>query len=90
MSKKLRTTATAFVVNLAVVELLFCVFILPMSGAQYLVLQHTEESLLSNRDCIFFAVTRYTLTQVELQTILAIALTRCVCVCDLYVKQILI
>ncbi|XP_063591075.1 G-protein coupled receptor moody-like isoform X2 [Penaeus indicus] len=80
MSKKLRTTATAFVVNLAVVELLFCVFILPMSGAQYLVLQHTEESLLSNRDCIFFAVTRYTLTQVELQTILAIALTRALAV----------
>ncbi|XP_042872182.1 G-protein coupled receptor moody-like isoform X2 [Penaeus japonicus] len=80
MSKKLRTTATAFVVNLAVVELLFCVFILPMSGAQYLVLQHTEDSLLSDRDCIFFAVTRYTLTQVELQTILAIALTRALAV----------
>ncbi|ROT80102.1 moody, isoform C [Penaeus vannamei] len=58
MSKKLRTTATAFVVNLAVVELLFCVFILPMSGAQYLFLQHTGDSLLSDRDCIFFAVTR--------------------------------
>lgn len=80
MSKKLRTTATAFVVNLAVVELLFCVFILPMSGAQYLFLQHTGDSLLSDRDCIFFAVTRYTLTQVELQTILAIALTRALAV----------
>jgi len=35
MCKALRNTATAFVVNLAVVELLFCVFILPLSGAQY-------------------------------------------------------
>lgn len=76
MSKKLRTTATAFVVNLAVVELLFCVFILPMSGAQYLYLQQHEVSLLTDRDCMFFTVVRYTLTQVELQTILAIALTR--------------
>ncbi|XP_071547257.1 protein trapped in endoderm-1-like isoform X3 [Panulirus ornatus] len=80
MSKKLRTTATAFVVNLAVVELLFCVFILPMSGAQYLFLQQRGKSLLSNEDCIFFTVVRYTLTQVELQTILAIALTRALAV----------
>ena len=35
MSKTLRTTATAFVVNLALVELMFCVFVLPLSGAQY-------------------------------------------------------
>ncbi|KAK8746031.1 hypothetical protein OTU49_017229 [Cherax quadricarinatus] len=80
MSKKLRTSATAFVVNLAVVELLFCVFILPMSGAQYLYLQQHSESLLTDRDCIFFTSVRYTLTQVELQTILAIALTRALAV----------
>ncbi|XP_069185088.1 protein trapped in endoderm-1 isoform X4 [Procambarus clarkii] len=80
LSKKLRTTATAFVVNLAVVELLFCVFILPMSGAQYLYLQQTNDSLLTNRDCVFFTSVRYTLTQVELQTILAIAFTRALAV----------
>lgn len=76
MTKKLRTTATAFVVNLAVVEMLFCVFILPMSGAQYLFLQQNNKSLLTDRDCVFFVSLRYSLTQVELQTILAIALTR--------------
>ncbi|MPC91638.1 hypothetical protein E2C01_086689 [Portunus trituberculatus] len=77
MAKNLRTTATAFVVNLAVVELLFCVLILPMSGAQYLYLQrHLQGSLLTDTHCIFFVCVRYTLTQVELQTILAIALTR--------------
>ncbi|XP_066941758.1 protein trapped in endoderm-1-like isoform X2 [Macrobrachium rosenbergii] len=80
MSKKLRTTATAFVVNLAVVELLFCALILPMSGLQYMHLQRTRESLLTDNDCVFFTVTRYTLTQVELQTILAIALTRALAV----------
>ncbi|KAK7028037.1 hypothetical protein SK128_006392 [Halocaridina rubra] len=80
MTKKMRTTATAFVVNLAVVELLFCVLILPMSGAQYVYLQKNSISLLNNNDCIFFTVTRYTLTQVELQTILAIALTRALAV----------
>ncbi|XP_076047105.1 protein trapped in endoderm-1-like isoform X2 [Oratosquilla oratoria] len=76
MDKKLRTTATAFVVNLAVAELLFCVFILPMSGAQYAYLQQNGQALLSDRDCIFFATMRYTITQAELQTILAIAFTR--------------
>lgn len=76
MYRKLRTTATAFVINLAVVELLFCLFILPMSGAQYAYLQYYDEALLSDNDCIFFAVARYTFTQVELQTIVAIALTR--------------
>ncbi|KAG0723104.1 G-protein coupled receptor moody [Chionoecetes opilio] len=55
MTKTLRTTATAFVVNLAVVELLFCLFILPMSGAQYLYLQrHLQGSLLTDTHCIFF------------------------------------
>lgn len=81
MTKNLRTTATAFVVNLAVVELMFCVFILPMSGAQYLYLQrHLEGSLLTDRHCIFFTTLRYSITQVELQTILAIALTRAIAV----------
>lgn len=81
MAKNLRTTATAFVVNLAVVELLFCVLILPMSGAQYLYLQHhLQGSLLTDTHCIFFVCVRYTLTQVELQTILAIALTRALAV----------
>ncbi|CAL4082020.1 unnamed protein product, partial [Meganyctiphanes norvegica] len=76
LKPRLRTTATAFVVNLAVAELLFCVFILPMAGADYAHLQYTGDPLLSDKACKFFATLRYTLTQVELQTILAIALTR--------------
>ncbi|XP_042217812.1 G-protein coupled receptor moody-like isoform X2 [Homarus americanus] len=80
MCKKLRTTATAFIVNLAVVELLFCLLILPMAGAQYLYLQQYDDALLTDRDCAFFTPVKYALTQVELQTILAIALTRALAV----------
>ncbi|XP_047737840.1 G-protein coupled receptor moody isoform X2 [Hyalella azteca] len=80
MSRSLRTTATAFVVNLAVVELLFCVSVLPLSGAQYSYLMLFNTSLLSDSACNYFAVMRYSLTQIELQTILAIALMRAVAV----------
>uniref|UniRef100_A0A6A7G2W7 G-protein coupled receptor moody-like n=2 Tax=Hirondellea gigas TaxID=1518452 RepID=A0A6A7G2W7_9CRUS len=80
MCRNLRTTATAFVVNLAVVELMFCVFVLPLSGAQYAYLMLYNQSLLSDKACIFFTVMRYSLTQLELQTIVAIALMRAMAV----------
>ncbi|KAF2356408.1 G protein-coupled receptor rhodopsin-like [Trinorchestia longiramus] len=89
MSRSLRTTATAFVVNLAVVELMFCVFVLPLSGAQYTYLMLYNTSLLSDRACIYFTVMRYALTQVELQTIMAIALMRAVAVsCMNFYKRV--
>ncbi|KAK4326323.1 hypothetical protein Pmani_003142, partial [Petrolisthes manimaculis] len=48
--------------------------------SQYLHLQRTSVSLLTHQDCVFFVALRYTLTQVELQTILAIAVTRALAV----------
>ncbi|CAL4099956.1 unnamed protein product, partial [Meganyctiphanes norvegica] len=89
LQPKLRTTITAFVLNLAVVELLFCTIILPVSGAQYIWLCLHNESLLDDRFCVFFALVRFSLTQAELQTILAIALTRCLAICSIYLKQMM-
>ncbi|CAL4227204.1 unnamed protein product, partial [Meganyctiphanes norvegica] len=42
--------------------------------------QYNGESLLSDRACNYLATLRYTLTNVEIQTISAIALTRCLVV----------
>ena len=77
MCRKLRKRSTTmFVVNLAMVEMLFCIFILPMSGAQYAYLQYSGDSLLSDKACSFFTLTRFSLTQCQIQTVIGIALTR--------------
>ncbi|CAL4102205.1 unnamed protein product [Meganyctiphanes norvegica] len=93
MCKKLRTgaaaSATLYVINLAVAELMFCLFILPMTGAQYIyLLLYPGQTLLNENACVFFATVRYTITQAELQTILAIAVTRAIAVRnpELYLK----
>ncbi|CAL4130368.1 unnamed protein product, partial [Meganyctiphanes norvegica] len=80
--KKLRTSSTAFVMNLAFAELLFCLFILPVSGIQYIYLQYSDgnRSFLSDGACVLFTTARYTITQAELQTVMAIALTRAIAV----------
>ncbi|CAL4059648.1 unnamed protein product [Meganyctiphanes norvegica] len=79
MNRRLRNSGTALVVNLAVAELLFCTIVLPLSGVQLLYLQDNQ-NLLDDHLCSFFVAFRYTVTQAQLQTILAIALTRAIAV----------
>ncbi|RXG73364.1 G-protein coupled receptor moody [Armadillidium vulgare] len=57
--KKLRNAATWFIVNLAVIEMCFCVTVLPMSAAQMLHLQATNERLFDAGGCKLFVFLRY-------------------------------
>ncbi|XP_068220543.1 protein trapped in endoderm-1-like isoform X2 [Palaemon carinicauda] len=76
-STRLRNAATWFVVNLAVVEGLFCVTILPMSAAHLFSLYIRGEKLFSSEGCSVFVFLRYVIIQTELLSIAAIAVNRC-------------
>ncbi|XP_066986729.1 protein trapped in endoderm-1-like isoform X2 [Macrobrachium rosenbergii] len=76
-STRLRNAATWFVVNLAVVEGLFCVTILPMSAAHLFSLYASNEKLFSSEGCSVFVFLRYVIIQTELLSIAAIAVNRC-------------
>ncbi|XP_066986760.1 protein trapped in endoderm-1-like [Macrobrachium rosenbergii] len=76
-SKRLKNAATCFVVNLAVVEGLFCVTILPMSAAHLFSLYFSNEKLFSSEGCSVFVFLRYVIIQTELLSIAAIAINRC-------------
>ncbi|KAK7083247.1 hypothetical protein SK128_018705 [Halocaridina rubra] len=76
-SNRLRNAATWFVVNLAVVEGLFCVTILPISGAHLFSLYMRDQSLFSNEGCSVFVFLRYVAINAEVFSIAAIAVNRC-------------
>ncbi|XP_064112851.1 protein trapped in endoderm-1-like isoform X2 [Macrobrachium nipponense] len=81
-SKRLKNAATCFVVNLAVVEGLFCVTILPMSAAHLFSLFFADEKLFSSEGCSVFVFLRYVIIQTELLSIAAIAINRCLLIAD--------
>ncbi|XP_076066383.1 protein trapped in endoderm-1-like [Oratosquilla oratoria] len=79
-ARSLRNAATAFVVNLAVSEMLFCATILPASAAHLLYLAQGQQLFTKDSDklCNAFVFLRYVTIQAELMSIAGIAVNRCV------------
>ena len=75
-ARKLRTSATWFVVNLAVIEMMFCVTILPMSAGHLFHVRFFRDKLFDKKGCKLFVFLRYVLSQAELLSIAAIAINR--------------
>ncbi|CAL4107316.1 unnamed protein product [Meganyctiphanes norvegica] len=81
-ARRLRNAATWMVLNLAVAEGLFCVTILPMCAAHLFHLYQTGQPLFNDEGCRAFVFLRYVNIYVELFSIAAIAVNRCVLIAN--------
>ena len=76
ISKWTQHFSTAYVVNMSVIEMLFCIIILPGYGIHHLYFMVVGEPLLNNTNCVPLTTIGFILAEAELQSILAITVTR--------------